>query len=148
MRSLFVVLASLLAGCAVTASAPLAPVGDSHGVELKSVSASGPHLRKYRLTNRSPTRLHYLHWTGQGPEPVVYCRDEDNSERICSKAVYLEGDDSTGYSEWVHDTYLDSNESVSITANSGQAKLIGIKVFYGSAVRGGNGVVLSSNERT
>jgi hypothetical protein len=133
VRVLPLVLCLALNGCITTPHERLAPSPRSVAVdiEIARISTRGPHVLEFRMTNVSQARLLYLHWAGQGPEPVVYCRGATRQAHICSTKVYLDSDGG----EWVHDIYLEPRHSVEFEANAGGAAEIGVKVFTHNPLR-------------
>jgi hypothetical protein len=135
MRGLPVVLLLAFAGCASApdlenAERSRAPQVD---VEIRRLWSRG-ELSKLRMTNNSNRVVSYLHWAGQGPEPVAYCLRDDGSQWLCSEQIYLEGDESSGYTEWTHDTVLQPHSSVSFRVRAGASTRVGIKAFPAGSV--------------
>jgi hypothetical protein len=132
-----VVLLALLtaAGCAVPQQAREVEFSSTpaQDVEIRRVSSRGETSR-LQLRNISSRAVRYLHWAGQGPEPVAYCVRDDGSQWLCSERIYVEGNEQTGYTEWSHDTVLQPHSEVTFRVRAGADTKVGVKVFpYGSS---------------
>jgi len=130
MRCALPALLLAIAGCVATRPPEemefsSAPVED---VELRRMWTRG-ELSQLQLMNTSERAVRYLHWFGQGPEPVAYCARVDGSHWLCSEEVFLEGNEESGYTEWGHDTVLRPHSSVVFRVRAGAKTKVGIKVF-------------------
>lgn len=131
------VLLSLLAaaGCAVPEQVREIEFSSTpaQDVEIRRLTSRGK-TSKLELRNTSSRAVRYLHWAGQGPEPVAYCTREDGSQWLCSERVYVEGNEEVGYTEWSHDTVLQPHSNVTFRVRAGADTKVGIKVFpWGSS---------------
>jgi len=132
-----------VAGCATThPSSPSNKYSDApqQDVQIEHLWSRGK-ISKYRMRNVSSRTVWYLHWFGQGPEPVAYCLNDDGSEWLCSEHVFLEGDDASGYTEWSHETILEPGSSVSFRVRVGANRKVGVRCF--PADTGGEVIVWS-----
>lgn len=132
MKAIIIFVVLTLGGCAsgravrlVQTSAP--EVG---AVRLEYLETNG-RVVTLKMTNVSGVPLQYLHWFGQGPEPVTYCRRADGSQCICSTRITLNDDDT----EWVHENYLYPGRSTLIHAQATEMASIGIPVYATSPFR-------------
>lgn len=130
MRWLWLFPLLLGGGCAATLdSAPDEFSNDpQQDLEIHRVWSRGD-LSKFRMRNTSNRTVRYLHWFGQGPEPVAYCLREDGSRWTCSERVYLDGNEESGYFEWTHDTILRPRSTVTFRVRAGAGDRVGIKTF-------------------
>ena len=125
-----------LVGCATTEpnlSAKLSESPASDIVVERLWTRDG--ISKIRVVNASDNTVRYVHWAGQGPEPVAYCLREDTSEWLCSEHVYVEGDESSGYSEWSHDTVMGPRSRLTFRARAKKGTPVGIKVYPAGSSR-------------
>ena len=108
-------------------SEPTNQFADPRGnVEIRFIRSEGG-LSEYELRNRSSSPILYYHWAGQGPEPAAYCKKSDSSLYLCSEMVYVEGDDASGYTEWIHETVLQPMTTVTFKVRSPSPVSIGVK---------------------
>jgi hypothetical protein len=126
----------VLCGCATTNESRLQQTSalDVRHVYLEQVQSQGAQAT-FRLVNSSRERLRYMHWSGQGPEPVAYCLRKDGTQCWCSTTLYLIGDDATGYEEWTHDTFLRARGSALMHANIDGMSHIGVKIYVEAPFR-------------
>lgn len=130
MRVLLPLFVLAVAGCVTTQHPEEIDFSDTpeRDIEFRRVWSRGD-LSELRIRNISGRTVRYLHWAAQGPEPVAYCAREDGTHWLCSERVYVEGDDSSGYVEWTHDTVLKPRSSVTFRVRAGADTKVGIKVF-------------------
>jgi hypothetical protein len=113
-----VALAICMFGCESTP----ATFGAGHTPE--AISVERIRAGQFRIVNGSTEPLQYIHWLGQGPEPVPYCQYSNGSVSVCSKKVFVDGDELS-----VHEAYLAPNESVKFSAQSQNAIAVGVSVW-------------------
>jgi hypothetical protein len=127
-----ILLLSLLAtyGCAVPQHAREIEFSSNpaRDIELRRLWSRGEASR-LELRNTSSRSVRYLHWAGQGPEPIAYCAREDGSQWLCSERVFIEGDEKTGFTEWSHETVLPPRAKVKFRIRADADRPVGIKVF-------------------
>lgn len=127
-----VVFLSLLAtyGCTVLQQAQEIEFSSrpARDVEVRRLWSRG-EVSKFELRNTSSRAVRYLHWAGQGPEPIAYCAKEDGSQWLCSERVYVEGDEESDFTEWGHDTVLPPHAKVKFRVRAGADTAVAIKVF-------------------
>jgi hypothetical protein len=110
-----------LGGCQV---APSAPFGVANGpLRLKPLGATPDGVR-FRLSNTSGSTVQYVHWLGQGPEPVPYCKYADGTTCPCSKAVYLIENEY-----YVHERPLKPKQAVTFDAVAADAVAVGVAIW-------------------
>jgi hypothetical protein len=110
-----------LCGCHFVPSAPFG-VG-SGPLHLKPLGLTPDGVR-FRLSNTSGSTVQYVHWLGQGPEPVPYCKYADGRTCPCSKAVYLIEDEY-----YVHERPLKPKQAVTFEAVTADAVAVGVAVW-------------------
>ena len=130
MRSVLFLCLFVTNGCAVPQQAQEIEYSSNpaEDVELRRLWSRGEASR-FELRNTSSRAVRYLHWAGQGPEPIAYCAREDGSQWLCSETVYVEGDEETGFTEWSHETVLPPHAKVKFRIRAGADTPVGIKVF-------------------
>lgn len=130
MRLVVLLFLFATAGCAVPQQAREIEFSSTpaQDIEIRLLWSRGEASR-FELRNTSSRAVRYLHWAGQGPEPIAYCAREDGSEWLCSERVYVEGDEETGFTEWSHDTVLPPHAKVKFRVRAGADTPVGIKVF-------------------
>jgi hypothetical protein len=134
MRGFVSLFAIVCAALPASGSAIDAAFVDPRGnVEIRFVRPLG-ELSEFELRNKTDNRIWYFHWAGQGPEPAAYCRRADATIYICSEMAYLEGDDASGYVEWIHETVLEPKSSVIFRVRSPGPASVGIKFWIPDGV--------------
>jgi hypothetical protein len=109
--------------------------GCQHVASTERGSNAGPLViverlgaREFRLVNHTNESLQHVHWFGQNPDPVPYCKYSDGSESICSRKVLVDADDRLS----IHEAYLAPGASVKFRAQFRDAIAVGVSVWLGS----------------
>lgn len=78
----------------------------------------------FQMRNASSNVIQYYHWSGQGDEPVPYCRYADQTIRACSKVIYVDGDDY-----YVHERPIEPGKAVTFSAETKDAVAVGVLLW-------------------
>ena len=80
---------------------------------------SNSEATSFRLKNRSARSLEYVHWLGQGPEPVPYCKFQDGTISVC-------GENRPDEELFTHEMSLKPGKTVTFVAKNVNAVSVGV----------------------